>query len=96
MCYANCCYKNVSLNRLRMLLLLFVTINILLSILAIFIRATKTERYKQVLKILDQRNNWNFTYYNLTNCRKGGTFKLDTYCKLDRKFVYKPSEFVSY
>lgn len=71
-------------------------INFVLSFIAIFIRAAKTERYQQALIYLDQRNNSTFTNYTYINCQLSGFFKDDTYCEIDGRMLKKPEENVSY
>ena len=88
MCNSNCCCKNSTLKELAHYLITFTAINMILCIIAIFIWAAKTERYKQALIYLDERNSINSTFKNTTykNCRYGGHFKDDIYCEIEGKF----------
>ena len=90
MCKQNCCCSNTSTRGLIHYLVVFITITFVLSFISIFIRAGKTERYKQALVYLDERNNGTFNEsYN--NCRKGGyIFKDETYCEFDGIMLKKP------
>ena len=52
------CYKNT----LR--LTFFTSINLILSIIAIFISSSRTDRYNQALKYLEALNNGNIDFVN--------------------------------
>lgn len=96
MCNVNCCCNDVPNKRLRFFLYLFTLINLILSFIAIFIRAAKTERYKYALELLEERNRYKLSNYTLDKCDLGGYFKDDKYCEIDGKMLYKPRENVSF
>ncbi len=95
MCSPNCCCKNLTTDGLRKSLISFIVITLIVSAIAIFIRAGNTERYKKALIYLEERNNGAYESLTLDNCRKGGLFDDEDYCEIDGKFLYKPSENVS-
>ena len=66
MCNTNCCCKDLNIESLKKFSLVFKLINVILSFIAVFIRAAKTKRYEQALVLLEQRNNgtFNATLYN--------------------------------
>ena len=96
MCNVNCCFRDLPAKRLKLVLYIFILINLLLSFIAIFIRAAKTQRYNDALILLEERNKYKLSNYTLNKCELGGTFKDDKYCKIDGKMLYKPSENVGY
>ena len=96
MCNVNCCCANVQTKYLKLLLYIFTFINIVLSFIAIFIRAAKTGRYNDALLVLEERNRDKLSNYKLDKCILSGTFKDDLYCEINGKMLYKPSENVSY
>ena len=81
------CYKNT----LR--LTFFTSINLILSIIAIFISSSRTDRYNQVLKYLELLNNGNLDF---VNCEKLGYIDDDYYCDIDGKKLRKPSDKIRY
>lgn len=97
MCNANCCCRNYSSKILIYILLSFIIINLILSFIAIFIRAAKTERYEEALKLLAQRNKeTNFTNYTITNCRETKLLSDNKYCNINGKRLKRPEEKVNY
>ena len=66
MCNTNYCCKDLNKDSLKKLSLAFILINVIISLIAVFIRAAKTKRYEQALVLLEQRNNgtFNATLYN--------------------------------
>ena len=96
MCNINCCCTNVQTKYLKLLLYIFTFINLVLSFIAIFIRAAKTGRYNDALLLLEERNRDKLSNYKLDDCILSGTFKDDLYCEINGKMLYKPSENVSY
>ena len=66
-------------------------ITFVLSFISIFIRAGKTERYKQALIYLEERNNGTFNVNDsYINCRKGGyIFKDETFRELIDEYKKK-------
>ena len=60
MCNTNCCCKDLNKDSLKKLSISLIIINIILSLIAIFIRAAKTKLYEQALVLLEQRNNGTF------------------------------------
>ena len=96
MCKSNCCCKNTSPRGLIQYLMVFIMITFVLSFISIFIRAGKTERYKQALIYLEERNNGTFNE-SYINCRKGGyIFKDETYCEFNGVMLKKPDINVNY
>ena len=81
------CYKNT----LR--LTFFTSINLILSIIAIFISSSRTDRYNQALKYLEALNNGNIDF---VNCEKPGHTDDDYYCDIDGKKLRKPSDKIRY
>ena len=98
MCKSNCCCKNTSPRGLIQYLMVFIMITFVLSFISIFIRAGKTERYKQALIYLEERNNGTFNVNDsYINCRKGGyLFKDETYCEFNGVMLKKPDINVNY
>ena len=98
MCKSNCCCKNTSPRGLIQYLMVFIMITFVLSFISIFIRAGKTERYKQALIYLEERNNGTFNVNDsYINCRKGGyIFKDETYCEFNGVMLKKPDINVNY
>lgn len=96
MCNVYCCCRNLQNDGLIKLLLTFTFINLILSILAIFIRAAKTGRYEQALIYLEERNNGTFNNFVFDNCTLGGFFKDQYYCDIYGKRLSKPEEHVNY
>lgn len=96
MCNANCCCTNVQTKYLKLLLYIFTFINLVLSFIAIFIRAAKTGRYNDALLLLEERNRDKLSNYKLDKCILSGTFKDELYCEINGTKLYKPSENVRY
>lgn len=95
MCNENCCCKNASTSELINYLLVFTIINLVLSFVAIFLRAAKTGRCDDALMYLEARNNGTLTNFNYDECKKDGyIFKDDIYCKINGEFLKKPSAHV--
>ena len=100
MCNADCCCRDASASDLIKYLLVFVLVNLLLSVISIFIRAAQTERYDQALLYLDAINSGeldlNLAEFGFNNCDRTGDF-LDTnyYCEINGKRLKQPSESVS-
>ena len=100
MCNADCCCRDASTLDLIKYLLVFVLVNLLLSVISIFIRAAQTERYDQALLYLDAINSGeldlNLAEFGFNNCDRTGDF-LDTnyYCEINGKRLKQPSESVS-
>jgi len=94
MCNTNCCCNGLNKETLKKVSLIFILINTILSLIAIFIRAAKTKRYEEALVILEQRNNgtYNVTLYN---CYLDGFFHDDIYCDSEGKRLSKPDDNVS-
>jgi hypothetical protein len=94
MCNTNCCCNGLNKETLKKLSLVFILINTILSLIAIFIRAAKTKRYEEALVLLEQRNNgtYNATLYN---CYLDGIFHDEIYCDSEGKRLSKPDENVS-
>ena len=94
MCNTNCCCKDLNIQSLKKVSLVFILINTILSLIAVFIRAAKTKRYEEALVILEQRNNgtYNVTLYN---CYLDGLFHDDIYCDSEGKRLSKPDDNVS-
>ena len=81
------CYKNT----LR--LTFFTSINLILSIISIFISSSRTDRYNQALKYLESLDNGNIDF---VNCEKLGYIDDDYYCDIDGKKLRKPSDKIRY
>ena len=96
MCNANSCCKDLTKQGLINYLYLFTIINLILSVIAIFIRAADTDRYDEALMYLEARNNGTFKNFNYDDCKEGGLFKDEIYCWVDDKSLSKPSENVSF
>ena len=96
MCKENCCCRASSLTSLKRILLVFIAVNLLLSVIAIFTRAGTTKRYTDAIKLLDERNNNTSTNTTFKKCKLGGLFKDEKYCEIDGKYLYKPSDSVSF
>lgn len=101
MCNAYCCCRETTTSGLINLLFVFAFINLLLSVISIFIRAAKTERYDQALLYLEAINNGeldlSLDIFGFNNCERTGDF-LDNYyyCKINGKRLKQPSESISY
>ena len=95
MCNSNSCCKDLNKNSLKKVSLILIGINLVLSIIAIFLRASKTKRYEQALIYLEQRNNGSFNV-TLYNCYLDGFWRYDIYCDSDGKRLSKPDENVSH
>ena len=95
MCNVDCCCKNLSRDGLIKFLLTFTAINLILSIVSIFIRAANTGRYDQALEYLEARNNGTFVVVQYTDCKKSGFFKDEDYCKIEGEYLKKPSKDVN-
>ena len=86
--YENCCCKNASTSELINYLLVFTIINLVLSFVAIFLRAAKTGRYDDALMYLEARNNGTLTNFNYDEFKKDGyIFKDAIYCKINGEFL---------
>ena len=70
--------------------------DIILSILAIFLRAAKTGRYEEALIYLEERNNGTFNNFEFENCSLGGLLKDEYYCDIYGKRLRKPERYVNY
>ena len=75
------------------LLIGFTIVNIILSVVAIFIRAAKTNRYDEALEYLEAINNGNLDSLDLNECGQE-LFDDDIYCNIDGKRLKKPSQSV--
>ena len=95
MCNVDCCCKNLSPDGLIKFLLTFTAINLILSIVSIFIRAANTGRYDQALEYLEARNNGTFVVVQYTDYKKSGFFKDEDYCKIEGEYLKKPSKDVN-
>ena len=93
MCHADCCCSGETKSGLMNLLIAFTIINLILSVVAIFIRAAKTERYDEALEYLEAINNGNLDSLDLNNCNQN-LFDDDIYCNIDGKTLKKPSQSV--
>ena len=93
MCHADCCCSGETKSGLMNLLIAFTIINLILSVVAIFIRAAKTQRYDEALEYLEAINNGNLDSLDLNNCGQE-LFDDDIYCNIDGKRLKKPSQSV--
>ena len=93
MCHADCCCSGETKSGLMNLLIAFTIINLILSVVAIFIRAAKTNRYDEALEYLEAINNGNLDSLDLNNCGQE-LFHDDIYCNIDGKRLKKPSQSV--
>ena len=93
MCHADCCCSGETKSGLMNLLIAFTIINLILSVVAIFIRAAKTQRYDEALEYLEAINNGNLDSLDLNNCNQN-LFDDDIYCNIDGKTLKKPSQSV--
>ena len=93
MCHVNCCCREETKSGLMNLLIAFTIINLILSVVAIFIRAAKTQRYDEALEYLEAINNGNLDSLDLNNCNQN-LFDDDIYCNIDGKTLKKPSQSV--
>ena len=75
------------------LLIGFTIVNLILSVVAIFIRAAKTNRYDEALEYLEAINNGNLDSLDLNECGQE-LFDDDIYCNIDGKRLKKPSQSV--
>jgi len=101
MCNPDCCCREAPTSSLINYLLVFIFINLVLSVVSIFIRAAKTERYDQALLYLEAINNGkldlNLAIFGINNCARTGDFLDDNYyCSINGRRLKKPSESVSY
>ena len=101
MCNPDCCCREAPTSSLINYLLVFIFINLVLSVISIFIRAAKTERYDKALLYLEAINNGdldlNLAIFGFNNCARTGDFLDDNYyCSINGKRLKKPSESVSY
>ena len=94
MCNINCCCKDLNKDSLKKLSISLIIINIILSLIAIFIRAAKTKLYEQALVLLEQRNNGTFNA-TLYNCYLDGFLHYEIFCDSKGKRLSKPDENVS-
>ena len=93
MCHVNCCCREETKSGLMNLLIGFTIVNLILSVVAIFIRAAKTNRYDEALEYLEAINNGNLDTLDLNNCGQE-LFDDDIYCNIDGKRLKKPSQSV--
>ena len=93
MCHADCCCSGETKSGLMNLLIAFTIINLILSVVAIFIRAAKTQRYDEALEYLEAINNGNLDSLDLNNCNQN-LFDDDIYCNIEGKTLKKPSQSV--
>ena len=93
MCHVNCCCREETKSGLMNLLIGFTIVNLILSVVAIFIRAAKTNRYDEALEYLEAINNGNLDSLDLNNCGQE-LFDDDIYCNIDGKRLKKPSQSV--
>lgn len=91
MCHTDCCCRNETKSGLMTLLVVFTFINLVLSIVAIFLRGSKTKRYDEALKYLEAINNGNLNSFDLKNCNQD-LFDDEIYCNVDGKRLKKPSD----
>lgn len=73
-------------------------INLILSVIAIFIRAAKTDRYTQALKYLEAINNRNIDLdiFGFNDCQKMVSYNDKYYCDSDGNKIKKPKEKVRF
>ena len=93
MCHVNCCCREETKSGLMNLLIGFTIVNLILSVVAIFIRAAKTNRYDEALEYLEAINNGNLDSLDLNKCSQE-LFDDDIYCNIDGKRLKKPSQSV--
>ena len=93
MCHVNCCCREETKSGLMNLLIGFTIVNLILSVVAIFIRAAKTNRYDEALEYLEAINNGNLDSLDLNECGQE-FFDDDIYCNIDGKRLKKPSQSV--
>lgn len=91
MCHANCCCNNLNTDNLKKFSLVFILINVVISAIAIFVRAANTNRYEQALIYLEQRNNGTFNV-SLYNCSLDGFWNDEIYCDYEGKRLRKPDD----
>ena len=97
MCNVNCCCLDLKKDGLIRFLFLFTAINLLFSVIALFIRAADCDRYDEALNYLEIRNNGTFKKTLIQNCEKSESFLDDDYyCDVDGKKLKKPNDEVSY
>ena len=97
MCNVNCCCRDLKKDGLIRFLFLFTAINLLFSVIALFIRAADCDRYDEALNYLEIRNNGTFKKTLIQNCEKSESFLDDDYyCDVDGKKLKKPNDEVSY
>ena len=97
MCNVNCCCPDLKVPGLIRFLFLFTAINLLFSVIALFIRAADCDRYDEALNYLEIRNNGTFKKTLIQNCEKSESFLDDDYyCDVDGKKLKKPNDEVSY
>ena len=56
-CSLNCCCRNATTSQLSNYLFFFVSLIFLISLIAVFVRVGRTERYKEALQLLEEKNN---------------------------------------
>ena len=93
MCNANCCCNGLNKDSLKKFSLAFILINVIISFIAVFIRAAKTKRYEYALELLEQRNNGTFNA-TLYNCYLDGFLNSEIYCDSEGKRLSKPDDTV--
>ena len=97
MCNADCCCRDLKVPGLIRFLFLFTAINLLFSVIAIFIRAADCDRYNEALNYLEARNNGTFKNTFIQNCEKSENFLDDDYyCDVNGQKLKKPNDEVSY
>ena len=79
MCKTNCCCKNATFKELVYYKIIFTAIIMILTIVAIFIRAGKTARYEKALIYLDLRNNDTFRILIMKIAEKVVNFLMKNY-----------------
>ena len=96
MCNVYCCCRQEQINGLIRFSLIFTAINLIISFVAIFIRAAKTERYKTALMYLEVINDGTFNFSALVDCKVNGfIFNDGYYCKVGEEYLKKPANSIS-
>ena len=96
MCNVYCCCRQEQINGLIRFSLIFTAINLILSFVAIFIRAAKTERYNTALIYLETINNGTFNHSALVDCKISGyIFKDAYYCRVGEVYLKKPANSIT-
>ena len=96
MCNVYCCCKHEQINGLIRFSLIFTAINLIISFVAIFIRAAKTKRYDKALIFLEEINDGTFNRSELVDCKVSGfIFNDGYYCKVDEVYLKKPANSIS-